>query len=231
MAGISAGGGETQEVRITAVSDSTNLIPDPTVDFDSQSSTGNLKFTPISGQSGVVAITVTAEDGGLDNDLATPEDNGVINRTVIVKVDGFNDAPVLDPTASPQLASVLEDAAAPSGQVGTLVSSLIDTGGPLNNFSDVDGDLPGIAITGVNLQGGSLWFSNDDGGTWLDVGAVSDAVPKLLAADATTRLYFQPAASPSISKPSCCHPAVMRSHALNEITSLIVPLKFAAGWK
>ena len=86
---------------------------------------------------------------------------------------------VLDAAASPQLASVLEDAAAPSGQVGSLVSDLIDAGGTHNNFSDVDGDLPGIAITGVNLQGGSLWFSNDDGATWLDVGAVSNAVPSL----------------------------------------------------
>jgi hypothetical protein len=47
----------------------------------------------------------------------------------------------------------------------------------------------------VNLQGGSLWFSNDDGGTWLDVGAVSDEATRLLAADATTRVYFRPAAN------------------------------------
>ena len=96
MTGIAAGGGETQELRITAVSDNTNLIPDPTVDLDSQSSTGSLKFTPVGGQSGVVVVTVTAEDGGLDNDLATPEDNGVINRTVIVAVAPENDEPTLD---------------------------------------------------------------------------------------------------------------------------------------
>ena len=106
----------------------------------------------------------------------------------------LNAAPVLDDTASPALLSIAEDAGAPSGQVGTFVSSLIDTGGTHSNFSDTDGDLPGIAITGVNPQGGALWYSSDDGSTWLDVGAVSDEAPRLLAADATTRVYFEPAA-------------------------------------
>ena len=195
LTGITAGGGETQVLSITAVSDNTGLIPDPTVDFDGQSSTGTLKLTPVADQFGTATITVTVEDGGLDNDLATSEDNGVINRTVTVITEAVNDEPVLDPAASPQLAAVLEDAGAPISQVGTLVSALIDAGGTHNNFSDADGDSPGIAITGVNLQGGSLWFSNDDGATWVDVGAVSNVVPKLLAADATTRLYFQPAAN------------------------------------
>ena len=129
--------------------------------------------------------------------LATPEDNGVINRTVIVRAEAVNDAPVLD--ASSITTAVLrfsKTAAAPSGQVGSLVSDLIDAGGTHNNFSDVDGDLPGIAITGVNLQGGSRYgISNDDGATWVDVGTVSDEAPRLLAADATTRLYFRPAAN------------------------------------
>ena len=379
LTGVSAGAGETQVLSVTAVSDNTGLIPDPTVVFDGQSSTGTLTFTPVADQSGTATITVTVEDGGLDNDLGTPEDNGVINHTIVVRaeavndaptgaviVDGIaeedqvltptnnladidglgviayewsrdgaaisgatastytltqddvgstitvtarytdndgtletvtssatspvlnvndvptgdltidgsatqnavlsantstvqdedglgafayqwlrdgvlisaavsstytltqddvdsqisvqvdytdnegtaetlpsaqtsavvnvNDAPVLDPSVSLQLASVLEDSAAPSGLVGSLVSDLIDAGGAHNNFSDGDGDSPGIAITGVNLQGGSLWFSNDDGSTWLDVGAVSDGSPRLLAADATTRVYFQPAA-------------------------------------
>ena len=34
-------------------------------------------------QFGTATITVTVEDGGLDNDLATPDDNGSINRTVV----------------------------------------------------------------------------------------------------------------------------------------------------
>ena len=96
LTGITAGGGETQQLEVTAVSDNTGLIPEPTVDFDGQSSTATLKFTPVADQSGAAMITVTVEDGGLDNDLSTPEDNGVINRTVIVKADPVNDDPTLD---------------------------------------------------------------------------------------------------------------------------------------
>ena len=80
-------------------SDNTGLIPDPTVDFDGQSSTGTLKFTPVADQFGTATIIVTVEDGGLDNDLGTPDDNGVINRTVTVKAEAVNDEPTLDPVA------------------------------------------------------------------------------------------------------------------------------------
>ena len=104
-------------------------------------------------------------------------------------------APVLDTAAAPALGSIFEDAEAPAGVVGTLVSSLIDAGGPLNNFSDADGDLPGIAITGTNLQGGTLWYSVDGGTSWLDVGTVSALAPRYLAANATSRMYFEPASN------------------------------------
>ena len=61
--------------------------------FDGQSSTGTLTFTPVADQSGTATITVTVTDGGLDNDLGTPEDNGVINRTIVVRAEAVNDAP------------------------------------------------------------------------------------------------------------------------------------------
>ena len=104
----------------------------------------------------------------------------------------LNAAPVLNSAASPQLNSVTEDAGSPVGQVGTLVSDLIDSGGTHNNFSDADGDLPGIAITATNLQGGTLWYSTDNGTTWLDVESVSDGSPRLLAANERTRVFFEP---------------------------------------
>ncbi|MGI9459521.1 MAG: hypothetical protein ACR2NF_05950, partial [Pirellulales bacterium] len=125
--------------------------------------------------------------------------NGVIvasvgdDSLVSFTVNRGPQAPVLDSSASPQLSAVDENIGFPVGQVGTLVSGLIDSGGTHNNFSDVDGDQPGIAITGVNLQGGTLHYSIDNGATWSDVGAVSEASPRLLSADGTTRLYFEPA--------------------------------------
>jgi hypothetical protein len=69
------------------------------VTFDGQSSTGTLKFTPVANQFGTATITVTVEDSGLDNDLATPEDNGAIQRTVVVAVAPVNDTPTLDSVA------------------------------------------------------------------------------------------------------------------------------------
>jgi hypothetical protein len=109
-------------------------------------------------------------------------------------VANVNDAPVLDPSASPQLSAINEDAGMPVGQVGTLVSDLIDAGGTHNNFSDADGDLPGIAITGTNLQGGTLYYSTDDGATWQLVSAVTPSSSLTLLADSQTRIYFSPGA-------------------------------------
>ena len=147
------------------------------------SSTHTLTQVDVSTQ---ISVRVDYTDNeGTAESLTSAQTSAVVN---------VNDAPVLDPSASPQLNSVIEDAGAPVGQVGTLVSSLIDTGGTHDNFSDVDGDLPGIAITGVNLQGGTLWYSVDAGTTWANVGTVSESNPRLLAADFYSRIYYQPAA-------------------------------------
>ena len=94
LTGITAGGGETQVLSITAVNVDNRSL-DPTVTFDGQSSTGTLKFTPVADQFGTATITVTVEDGGLDNDRGTPN-NQVINRTVAVITKAVNDEPTLD---------------------------------------------------------------------------------------------------------------------------------------
>ena len=96
LTGISAGIGETQPLSITAVSDNTGLIPDPTVAYSSPGSTGTLAFTSVPNQNGTATITVTVVDGGFDNDLATPDDNGTTSRTVSIAVAPVNDNPTLD---------------------------------------------------------------------------------------------------------------------------------------
>ena len=131
-----------------------------------------------------VRVDYTDSEGTAES-LTSAQTSAVVN---------VNEAPVLDPSASPQLSTINEDSGVPVGQVGTLVSDLIDVGGTHNNFSDIDGDLPGIAITGTNLQGGSLWYSTDSGATWLDVGAVSGSLARVLHADSVTRVAFQPPA-------------------------------------
>ncbi|MCP4951888.1 MAG: hypothetical protein GY922_08630, partial [Proteobacteria bacterium] len=99
LTGISAGGDESQPLRVIASSSNTNLIADPTVIYTSAESTGQLKFTPLGDQNGVTTITVTVEDGGLDNDLATGNDNAVTTRTFDVTVTPDGDAPTLDAIA------------------------------------------------------------------------------------------------------------------------------------
>jgi len=95
LTGITAGGGETQNLAVTAVSSNTSLIANPTVVYSSAAATGSLKFTPLADQSGTTIITVTVTDGGFDNDLATPGDNATTSRTFDVTVNLVNDDPTL----------------------------------------------------------------------------------------------------------------------------------------
>ncbi|WP_255359228.1 VCBS domain-containing protein, partial [Rhizobacter sp. Root1221] len=115
--------------------------------------------------------------------------------TVDVTITGTNDASVLNAAVTPALSSIAEDAGAPSGAVGTLVTSLVDLNPPvagLNNTSDADdAAVTGIAITGTNSSNGTWWYSANNGVAWTQVGAVSDSSALLLAANANTRLYFQ----------------------------------------
>lgn len=195
LQGISAGSGESQPLRVTASSSDASVLPDPTVSYTSPKSFGVMTFTPVADASGTVTVTVQVEDGGDDGDLATSGDNQTTTQAFDVTVLAINDLPVLDPSAALTLGTVTEDAPPPTGAVGVLVSTLVDTDAALSNFQDADGDAPGVAVVGANLDGGTLWSSQDGGNTWTQASGVSEASPLLLVADASTRLYFQPAAA------------------------------------
>ncbi|WP_206194611.1 hypothetical protein, partial [Shewanella litoralis] len=87
--------------------------------------------------------------------------------TVSITVNPVNDAPVLDALQTPVLNNVAEGAGAPSGAVGTLVSSLVDFASPagqVDNVTDVDsGAVLGIAVTGADATNGTWWYSTDNG--------------------------------------------------------------------
>src|SRR5262249_35099151 len=146
-------------------------------------------YTPAANFNGSDAFAVQVSDGH----------GGTASASVAIAVAAVNDAPVLDATKTPVLAAENEDAGAPSGAVGTLVSSLVDLNPPpggLDNVTDVDtGAVTGIALTATDTSSGSWFYSTNGGTTWTAVGAVSNASALLLAADANTRLYFQPAAN------------------------------------
>jgi hypothetical protein len=122
--------------------------------------------------------------------------NEVIESVPSPAVSDVNDAPVLDASASPALTTIDENTPSPtSGSTAgsTLVSALVSLGG---NVSDIDTNaLTGIAITAVNLGGGTLRYSTDGGTSWSDVGAVSNTSALLLKADANTLLHFTPPAN------------------------------------
>ncbi|WRH67328.1 MAG: tandem-95 repeat protein [Planktothrix sp. GU0601_MAG3] len=114
---------------------------------------------------------------------STTTDNNDIYGTII------NTAPVLADTVV-TLNSVLEDAVAPTGAVGTLISAIATIG---TNITDPDtGAVPGVAITAADTTNGSWFYTIDGGTTWTALGAVSNTNARLLAANANTRIYFQP---------------------------------------
>jgi len=80
LTGISSGPNESQPVRVTATSSDSTILADPVVSLTTGSDVGTLNFTPVAMQDGDVTITVTIEDGGLDNDLSTSADNLTVTR-------------------------------------------------------------------------------------------------------------------------------------------------------
>ncbi len=62
LTGITTGGGGTQTLTVTASSNNTSLINNPTVTYTSPNSTGTLHFTPTANQYGTATLTVTVSD-------------------------------------------------------------------------------------------------------------------------------------------------------------------------
>jgi hypothetical protein len=122
-----------------------------------------------------------------------------LDNSVSVVLYTPNTAPSLITAATPVLTAMNEDAGAPVGAVGTLVSSLVNLNPPiggLDNVTDADtGAVTGMAITAADTTNGTWFFSTNNGSTWTALGAVSNTSARLLAADANTRVYFQPSAN------------------------------------
>jgi len=94
LTGIGLGSGQT--MTITAVSSNPALIPNPSVNYTSPSSTGSLTFAPALNANGSATITVTANNGFAQSNLVT--------RTFTVSVAAVNQAPTLNPISDVALA-------------------------------------------------------------------------------------------------------------------------------
>ena len=64
LSGISACGGESQTLTVTATSNNHALIPGPAVSYTTPGATGSLTYTPVANASGTAVITVTVQDNG-----------------------------------------------------------------------------------------------------------------------------------------------------------------------
>jgi trimeric autotransporter adhesin len=171
-------------------------------------STAYLRFTPSADWNGTVNPVLFRV---ADNTMATTVNNGdrvdvtTYNGTggamsngptsYTLTVTATNDAPVLV-DAVLTMTAVAQDAAAPSGAVGNLVSSYVA------GMSDIDATVPaavttlkGIAITGVNANG-TLYYSTDGGTNWTAAASdISSTKSLLLGADTDNRIYFKPNAN------------------------------------
>jgi len=96
LSGISSGIGESQILQVTAMTNNSELLTEPTVSYSQGDSTATLSFTPFPDSHGIAAINVIVEDGGHDHDLATTDDNATIIRAFGVEVVAVNDAPYFD---------------------------------------------------------------------------------------------------------------------------------------
>ena len=86
LSGITAGGVESQPLKVEVASSNDAITGTPTVAYVSPSSAATLSFSPTRAEIGIATLTVTVTDGGLDQNLATPDDNAVTQQTFQVEV-------------------------------------------------------------------------------------------------------------------------------------------------
>ncbi|MEF7615710.1 DUF4347 domain-containing protein [Aquincola sp. MAHUQ-54] len=149
-----------------------------------------VRFVPDGQNATTASITYRAWDqtsGAAGSKVSTTTNGGTTafstaSDTASITVTAVNDAPVLTP-AAPSLVTIDENATGNSGQT---VASIVGA-----SITDVDtGAIQGIAITAAAEGNGTWQYSTDGGGSWTDVGAVSDSAALLLRD--TDRVRFVP---------------------------------------
>ena len=88
LSNITAGAGESQVIQITATSNNTALIPNPTVNYTSPNTTGSLTYTPVADKYGSATLTVTVRDAGPDGVMGNSDDKSTA-KTFVVNVNGL----------------------------------------------------------------------------------------------------------------------------------------------
>ena len=162
LSGITAGPFETQVLTVTASSNNTGLIPNPTVTYTSANTTGTLIFTPVANANGSAIITVTVtDDGGIAN-------GGVntFSQTFTVNVTAVNDPPTF--TAGPNVTRVVNQGPQTVNPWATGITNgpPDESGQTLTGFTVTGNSNPGLFAAAPAIStAGVLTFTSTTGAT------------------------------------------------------------------
>jgi hypothetical protein len=182
---------------LLAADANTRIYFQPNADENGLTGIRSFTFRAWDRSTGAVGSKVSTSTNGGTTAFSSFVDKGFIS------VNPVNDAPVLNASKNVIMVPVEENADAPFGPVGTLVSSLVDfasVAGGVDNVTDADAGAKlgiAVAIVGYQLPAPATlvgYFSTNNGATWSLLGEPSDTSVRLLAADASTRIYFKPKA-------------------------------------
>ncbi|WP_254508483.1 lamin tail domain-containing protein [Anatilimnocola floriformis] len=164
LSGITAGG-ESQALQVSAVSNNTGLIANPSITYTSPNATGSLSFAPQANQTGAATITVTVRDAGYDGSFNTADD-GVTSTTFTVTVAPNNYPPVThDSTEQVTFNTPISrvfPANDPDGPVLTFAIVMLPSFGTISGFNTATGAYtytPNAGTTGLDV----VMFSVTDG--------------------------------------------------------------------
>ena len=87
--GLSVGLGESQNLSLSAVSNNTSLIPNPTITYVSPNTTATMQFTPRADVTGTAVITVLARDGQTQNGVTARSFKVIVNSDTPEQATGL----------------------------------------------------------------------------------------------------------------------------------------------
>ncbi len=163
----------------------------PNADYNG-SATGGITFKAWDQTTGT-AGTTAGNDTTAGSGIGVGAQFSSNSASAAITVTAVNDAPVLSDTVV-TMANEAQNAAVPTGAVGTLVSSIVAIG---TNVSDVDANpVTGIAITALDTttDAAGTWYKGINDGsnnfTWTAIGSVGDNNALLLRP--SDRVFFKP---------------------------------------
>lgn len=163
LTGISTGGNEVQPLRVSATSSNPNVISDVSVQYDSPNSVGFVRFRPVQNAFGTATITVTVEDGGIDGNINTSNDNATFSQSFLVTIIEVNDPPVFNPLGTPPV--ILEDALPQTLNISGISAGQFETQNLSLSVTSSNTDLiptPSISFTSPNSTGSIGYIVNPD---------------------------------------------------------------------